>query len=160
VAFETRRLQAEAADAEALRKANELRTALLAAVSHDLRTPLASIKASATSLLSEDVAFEPAAVRALLETIDEESDRLNALVGNLLDMSRLQTGALVVQAQPVGLEEVVALALASLPSASRAEVDVDESLPRVQADVALLERAVANLIGNALSFSPDDTVVR
>ncbi|MDQ6840229.1 MAG: DUF4118 domain-containing protein, partial [Actinomycetota bacterium] len=108
VALEARRLQREAAGAMSLAKANELRSALLAAVSHDLRTPLASIKAAATSMLAEDVAFEPSATKSLLETINEESDRLNALVGDLLDMSRLQSGALVSTSRPVGLEEVVA----------------------------------------------------
>src|SRR4029077_1501040 len=114
VAFAGRRLQAEAASANALAKANELRTALLAAVSHDLRTPLAAIKASATSLLSDDVNWDPASVKALLETIDDEADRLHSLVGNLLDMSRLQTGSLPIAARPVGLEEVVAGAVSSL----------------------------------------------
>ena len=97
VALETRRLQDEAAAAEALMQGNELRTALLAAVSHDLRTPLASIKTSSSSLLSADVSFTDEQARALLETIDEEADRLNNLVGNLLDMSRIQAGALVVK---------------------------------------------------------------
>jgi two-component system sensor histidine kinase KdpD len=154
VALEARRLQGQAAGASALAQANELRNALLAAVSHDLRTPLASIKACATSLLSEDVAFEPTATKELLATIDEETDRLNALVGNLLDMSRLQSGALVATTRPVGLEEVVASALASLSPAALVEVDVPETLPRVLVDPALLERAVANIIANAVGFSP------
>jgi two-component system sensor histidine kinase KdpD len=154
VALESRRLQAEAAGASALAKANELRTALLAAVSHDLRTPLASIKTAATSLLSDDVSFEPAAIRELLETIDEEADRLNRLVANLLDMSRLQTGALVVQARAVGLEEVVGSAVAELPSAPQIDVDVPESLPPVEVDPVLLERALVNIVGNAVGFSP------
>ena len=160
VALETRRLQAEAANASALAKGNELRTALLAAVSHDLRTPLASIKASATSLLSDDVAFDASATRELLGTIDAEADRLNNLVANLLDMSRIQTGAVAVQARPVGLDEIVALALAGLPSAERVEVDVPENLPRVNVDAALLERAIANVVDNALTFAPDGDVVR
>ncbi len=160
VALEARRLQGEAAGASALVQANELRSALLAAVSHDLRTPLASIKASATSLLSEDVAFEPAATKELLTTIDEETDRLNALVGNLLDMSRLQSGALVATTRPVGLEEVVASALASLSAAAAVDVDVAETLPRVLVDPALLERAVANIIANAVGFSPEGQPVK
>ena len=93
IAVERRRLRADVAAAAGLAEANELRTALLAAVSHDLRTPLASIKASVTSLLQRDVEWTGEATTEFLETIDEESDRLNALVGNLLDMSRLQTGA-------------------------------------------------------------------
>ena len=160
VALESRRLQREAANAAALGKANELRSALLAAVSHDLRTPLASIKAAATSLLSDDVAFAPDAVRALLETIDEEADRLNALVGDLLDMSRLQSGALVTTLRPVGLEEIVAAALSGLPPGAPVEVRVPETLPKVSADPGLLERALANIVENALTFAPPGTAVR
>ncbi|MDQ1466953.1 MAG: two-component system, OmpR family, sensor histidine kinase KdpD [Actinomycetota bacterium] len=160
VALESRRLQAEAAGAAALAQANALRTALLAAVSHDLRTPLASIKTAATSLLSEDVSFDPTATRDLLETIDDESDRLNRLVSNLLDMSRLQTGALIVQARAVGLEEVVGSAIAELPSAPPIEVDVPDTLPPVEVDPVLLERALVNIVGNALGFSPPGERVR
>ncbi|MBV9254197.1 MAG: sensor histidine kinase KdpD [Actinobacteria bacterium] len=160
VAIEAHRLQAEAATAEALAKANELRTALLAAVSHDLRTPLASIKAAATSLLGADVTFDQDTTDDLLRTIDLEADRLNHLVGNLLDMSRLQTGSLVVSVRPVGLEEVVAGAIASVQGAGGVRVDVPESLPEVLVDPALLERAVANLVENALRYAPRDTPVR
>jgi two-component system, OmpR family, sensor histidine kinase KdpD len=160
IALESRRLQGEAAQAETLARGNELRTALLAAVSHDLRTPLASIKAAATSLLSKDVEFEPAEVDELLATIDEETDRLNRLVDNLLDMSRLQTGALLISAEGVGVDEIVALAVASLPSAARIELDVPETLPRVVVDAALLERALANLLANSLAFSPDGQPVQ
>jgi two-component system sensor histidine kinase KdpD len=162
VAIESRRLQLEAAGAAALAKANELRTALLAAVSHDLRTPLASIKTAATSLLSDDVSFDPSATRALLETIDDESDRLNRLVGNLLDMSRLQTGALVVQARAVGLEEVVGSAISELGPAPAPGIDVDvpDSLPPVEVDPVLLERALANIVANAVRHSPPGERVR
>jgi len=161
VALAGRRLQAEAATAAALAKANELRTALLAAVSHDLRTPLASIKASATSLLSDDVNWDPAAEHDLLKTIDIEADRLNALVGNLLDMSRLQTGSLPISARAVGLEEVVAGAVSSLEaSETSVETDVPETLPLIQVDPALLERAVANLVENAIRHAPAGRPVR
>ncbi|MBV9412583.1 MAG: sensor histidine kinase KdpD [Acidimicrobiia bacterium] len=161
VALAGRRLQAEAATATALAKANELRTALLAAVSHDLRTPLASIKASATSLLSNDVTWDPAAERDLLKTIDIEADRLNSLVGNLLDMSRLQTGSLPISPRPVGLEEVVAGAVSSLGASDAAvETDVPETLPLIDVDPALLERAVANLVENAIRHAPAGKPVR
>ena len=161
LARQGRRLAAEAAGASALAKANELRTALLAAVSHDLRTPLASIRAAATALLSSDVHYEPDAAKELLQTIDQEAERLNSLVGNLLDMSRLQTGALSLNVQPVGVEELVAAAAIGLPYAgARLEIDVPETLPRVLVDPALTERAFANLIANALAFSPPESVVR
>ena len=126
-------------------------------MSHDLRTPLSSIKASVSSLLQRDVDFTPAATRELLETIDEGADRLNHLIGNLLDMSRLQTGALQLVMRDVGLEEVLPAALAGPRRARpRVELDVDETLPRVHADAALLERAIANVVENALAWSPPD----
>jgi two-component system sensor histidine kinase KdpD len=147
-------LSAGAREAVGLAAATELRTAILSAVSHDLRTPLAGIKASVTSLLQDDVDWTAEARREFLETIDEESDRLNALVGNLLDMSRLQTGALEVMTTSVGLDEVVPAALTSVAALPDAVVvDVPESLPRVEADPGLLERALANVVGNALRAS-------
>ena len=155
------RLEAEASEAGSLAAAGELRTAILSAVSHDLRTPLSGIKASVTSLLQDDVRWTPAQAREFLVTIDEESDRLNALVGNLLDMSRLQTGALEVSLIPVGVDEVIPAALASIGQrAARVDVDVDEAHPRVIADPGLLERALANVIANAIDHSPDGTPVR
>jgi two-component system sensor histidine kinase KdpD len=148
-------LEAEAQAAGALSAANELRSALLAAVSHDLRTPLAAIKASVTSLRQRDVEWTPEARDEFLATIDEETDRLDALVGNLLDMSRLQTGALEIRTAPVGLDEVLPAALASLGAPNGAvRLDVSDSLPRVLADRGLLERALANVIANAIRFSP------
>jgi two-component system sensor histidine kinase KdpD len=161
LALERRQLRAEAAVAAGLAEASDLRAALLAAVSHDLRTPLSSIKAAATSLLQQDVEWTPQATRELLATIDEETDRLNTLVGNLLDMSRLQTGALQLAMRDVGLEEVVPAAVKGLGERGDAvDVRVDEMLPRVHADAALLERAVANIIDNAVTWSPPDRPVR
>jgi hypothetical protein len=107
-------LEAEAGTVGALAAVNELRAALLSAVSHDLRTPISAIKASVTSLLQRDVEWTPSAQHEFLTTIDEETDRLNALVGNLLDMSRLQSGALEVRETPVGLEQVLPAALRSI----------------------------------------------
>jgi two-component system sensor histidine kinase KdpD len=160
-ATERRSLQAAAAQADRLAEANKLRTALLAAVSHDLRTPLASIKASVTSLLQRDIDWPPATKHEFLETIDAEADRLNSLVGNLLDMSRLQTGALELALRSVPLDEVVAGAVVGLGDRNApVDVDVPETLPPVKADPALLERAVANLVGNAVQWSPRDTRVR
>jgi two-component system sensor histidine kinase KdpD len=160
IAVQQRELRADAERAQGLAEANELRTALLAAVSHDLRTPLASIKASVTSLLQRDVDFSPSATRELLETIDEGTDRLDHLVGNLLDMSRLQTGALQLVMRDVGLDEVLPVAIAGLTQADRVDVDVDETLPRVRADAALLERAIANVVENAIAWSPSTARVR
>ena len=151
-------LEAEAQEAGALSAANELRSALLAAVSHDLRTPLAAIKASVSSLRQRDVEWPTEARDEFLATIEEETDRLDALVGNLLDMSRLQTGALDIAAAPVGLEEVLPAALTSLGAPNGAVLlDIDDTLPRVLADRGLLERALANVIANAIRFSPPGT---
>ena len=152
---ELEELEAEVQAAGVVSAANELRAAILSAVSHDLRTPLAGIKASVTSLLQDDVDWTPEARREFLDTIAEETDRLNALVGNLLDMSRLQTDALEIMPSHVGLEEVLPGALRSLAVADDTiELDVPETLPRVLADPGLLERALANLIDNAVRFSP------
>jgi two-component system sensor histidine kinase KdpD len=154
-------LEAEAMTAGSLSAANELRSALLSAVSHDLRTPLAGIKASVTSLLQQDVDWAPEARREFLATIDEETDRLNTLVGNLLDMSRLQTGALEISPTPVGLEEVLPAALRSLGAGGDSvDLDVADSIPRVLADPGLLERALANVIQNAVRFSPPGSPTR
>lgn len=159
--IETERLRAEAAQASVVAAADALRTAILRAVSHDLRTPLASIKASVTSLLADDVDWSERDRREFLDTIDEETDRLDTLVGNLLDMSRLESGAVEVNVRPTPLEETVAGALASLgPSAVAVEVDISEALPPALADGALLERAVANLVANARRFSPPGVPVQ
>jgi two-component system sensor histidine kinase KdpD len=156
-------LQASARAAEALllSRTDELRVSLLRAVSHDLRSPLASIKASVTSLLQRDVDWTEEATLEFLGTIDEESDRLDGLVANLLDMSRLQSGALEVAMRPVGFEEVVPAALASLSlPTDTVDIAFDETMPRVQADPALLERVVANLAANAITASGADGRVR
>ena len=135
--------------------ANELRAALLSAVSHDLRTPISAIKASVTSLLQQDVEWTSEARQEFLETIDEETDRLNALVGNLLDMSRLQAGALEISACRSASTRCYPRRFNSLGVADGSVVlDVPESLPRVLADRGLLERALANVISNAIRFSP------
>ncbi len=160
-AAEHERLQREAGRAEDLAAANTLRASLLQAVSHDLRTPLASIKATISSLRQRDVHWPPDTVAEFHQTIEEETDRLTAIVGNLLDMSRLQASALHVELQPVGVEEVALAAISSAgaPNGS-VEVDIPETLPDVLADAALLERALANIVGNALRHAPADAPVR
>ena len=150
-AAESARLQTEAAKASDLAAANTLRGSLLQAVSHDLRTPLASIKASISSLRQRDIDWAPDDIDEFQRTIEEETDRLTDLVDNLLDMSRLQASALDVALRPTSVEEAVLAAVASLGTAgSRVELDVPESLPDVAADPALLTTALANLVGNAL----------
>jgi two-component system, OmpR family, sensor histidine kinase KdpD len=161
VVLEHGRLQVEASRAHSLAEANELRTALLQAVSHDLRTPLASIKASVTSLCQPEIEWSEEDTAEFLRTIDEETDRLTNLVENLLDMSRINAGVLTPTVRPVALEEVVPAALASLGDrAATVDADLSESLPRVLADPALLERVLANIIDNAVRVSPPDKRVR
>jgi two-component system, OmpR family, sensor histidine kinase KdpD len=155
VALEQQRLTAEAEAARPIAAADRMRTALLAAVSHDLRSPLASAKAAVTSLRSPDVLWDAADTDELLATADESLDRLARLVENLLDMSRLQAGALAVHPRTAGLDEVVALALDAIgPAGLDITVDIPESLPAVRADPAILERVVVNLTENALRYSP------
>ncbi|RSM42217.1 histidine kinase [Actinoplanes sp. ATCC 53533] len=157
VALRQERLAAEAASAKPLAEADRMRTALLAAVSHDLRTPLASAKAAVASLRSADVDFDEHDRAELLATADESIDRLVRLVTNLLDMSRLQAGALGVTAIGVGAEEIVPRALDDLGPAGRSvRLHIPEDLPYLHADPGLLERIVVNLAGNALRHSPDD----
>jgi two-component system sensor histidine kinase KdpD len=154
-ALEGRRLADQAAAAE---EVDRLRTALLAAVGHDLRTPLAGVKAAVSSLRAQDVSWTAEESEELLSTIEESADRLEGLVANLLDASRLRAGALSVTLAPVGLDEVASRAVAGLPGRDRVRLEVDESLPAVQADSGLLERVVANLVENALRFD-DGTVL-
>ena len=155
VALRDRALHESAAEAELAREADELRTALLRAVSHDLRTPLASIKASVTSLLSPDIEWDEDQRLEFLSTVDTETDRLNRLVSNLLDMSRLQAGAVTLHQGAVVIDDVVANALASISHVpDTIAVDVPEDVPLVAADAELLERAVANVISNAIGWSP------
>jgi two-component system sensor histidine kinase KdpD len=150
-ALESDRLHAEAAEADSLARANQLRTALLDAVSHDLRTPLASIKAASSSLLSEQLTFGPEETRILIQTIDVEADRLNAMVENLLDMSRLRAGSLEVLDQSCEVGEIVETAVDSLgPRGELVQVAIPEALPHIRTDPMLLERAVVGLIDNAL----------
>jgi two-component system sensor histidine kinase KdpD len=155
VALHQERLTAEAATAKPLAEADRMRTALLAAVSHDLRTPLASAKAAVASLRSADVTFDDHDQAELLATADESLDRLSRLVTNLLDMSRLQAGAIGIAAIDVGADEVIPRALDDLgPDGKHVAVHIPEDLPYLHADPGLLERILVNLVANALRYSP------
>ena len=157
LAVDRLQLSQAAASAAQLSEVNETRTALLAAVGHDLRTPLATAKAVVSGLLSSDVDLSETDRSDLLHTADQSLDRLAALVDNLLDMSRLQAGAMSVLLQPTALDEVVARALDDLSlDTESAVVDVPETVPPVLADPGLLERVVVNLVANARRFSPPD----
>ncbi|MEV0374765.1 sensor histidine kinase KdpD [Streptomyces sp. NPDC050636] len=158
VVLDRQRLVGEAERAQELAEGNRIRTALLAAVSHDLRTPLASIKASVTSLRSDDVAWSEEDEAELLAGIEAGADRLDHLVGNLLDMSRLQTGTVTPLIRDTDLDEVVPMALGGVPEGS-VTLDIPEELPIVAIDPGLLERSVANLVENAVKYSPDGEAV-
>ncbi|WP_405982384.1 ATP-binding protein [Streptomyces sp. NBC_00158] len=155
VAVERARLAEAAAEIEPVKAADRMRTALLAAVSHDLRTPLAAGWAAIESLRASDVEFSEEDRDALLATADESMARLNRLVENLLDMSRLQAGALKLELRPTDLMEVVPAALDGLPAdAPAVDTRSIERAPAVLADPPLLERVVANLLGNAVRHTP------
>src|SRR5271154_6766644 len=145
---------AAALDRERLRTQAPQAEALLAAVSHDLRTPLASIKASVSSLRQTDVEWSEADQADLLATIEQNADRLDALIGNLLDMSRLHTGSLQPFLRPTAIDEVAPAALLGLDDSLRLEMAVPDGFPLVLADPGLLERILANLFSNALRYSP------
>ncbi|WP_326558261.1 sensor histidine kinase [Micromonospora sp. NBC_01796] len=157
LALRQERLAEEAATARPLAEADRMRTALLAAVSHDLRTPLASAKAAVTSLRSDEVDFDESDREELLATADESLDRLTRLVTNLLDMSRLQAGVLGLSLAPIGLEDAVPPVLDEMGEpARRVRVSLPAHLRAVLADPGLLERVLVNLVANALRFSPPD----
>lgn len=156
LALRQQRLSEQAAAAIPVAEADKLRTALLRAVSHDLRAPLASAKAAVRGLQTPDVVFEESDRQELLATADESLDLLARLVENLLDMSRLQAGALGVNSQPTSIAEVIPLAIDELgPTAGEVEIHLAEDLPEVIADPALVQRILANLLSNAaFKYSP------
>jgi two-component system sensor histidine kinase KdpD len=141
--------------ARPIARADRMRTALLATVSHDLRTPLAAAKAAVSSLRAGDVQLTAADHDELLATADESLDLLGYLVATLLDMSRLQAGALAVFPRPADLEEIVTRSLEYIgPQARAVRVDVPRELPAAMADPAIMERVIVNLAVNALRYSP------
>ncbi|HZE31445.1 MAG TPA: ATP-binding protein, partial [Actinoallomurus sp.] len=160
LALRQHRLAAEAEQVRPLAEADRMRTALLTAVSHDLRSPLASAKAAVESLRAADVTWTDAEREELLATANESLERLDRLVANLLDMSRLQAGLLGATTQPLMVEEIVPYAIDDLgPDGSAVRVQVPAGLPEVVADPALLERVLVNLISNAIRYGSADEPV-
>jgi two-component system sensor histidine kinase KdpD len=154
--LERQRLQREAAEAEIL-------SIILSSVSHDLRTPLSSIRMAATALLQADAQWDDAARRDLLETIDGESSRLARLVGNLLDLSRIQAGALQVRKEPHDVHEVVARAADAVVDrlrAHRVRTEVAPDLPLVPMDFTLIENVLVNLLDNSVRNAPEGSEIR
>ncbi len=158
--LQRRALQEAAGEAAVLARDNSARTALLSAVSHDLRTPLAGIKAAIGSLRSSEVTFSPEDEAELEAAIEDSADRLDALIGNLLDMSRLQAGALVASPRALDLGEVVPAAVAAVSEPDRVRWSLDPAARVVVADPGLLDRVLGNVIENALHHQPPPGRVR
>ena len=141
-----------------LAEGNKMRTSILRAVSHDLRTPLAGIKLAASSLRDRSVSFTPAEQQELLATIESGADRLDRLVSNLLDMSRITADSVAPFIAPVYWADAVSEALRGTGS-ERVRLLLPDNMPPVDADPGMLERVVANLVENALKYAPDSDVV-
>ncbi|WP_345006006.1 sensor histidine kinase, partial [Streptosporangium album] len=160
VALRQDRLRQEAEQARPLAEADKMRTALLAAVSHDLRTPLASARIAVDSLRSTEIEWSEEDRGELLATADESLVKLDRLVANLLDMSRLQAGALGLALQPVALDEIIPRSIDDLgPLRDRIEGDISPELPEVLADPSLTERILVNVMSNAVRYSPAEQKV-
>jgi two-component system sensor histidine kinase KdpD len=144
------------------RQTEKLQTALLSSISHDLRTPLVSITGALTSLLDKNSKLDDTTQNELLKTAHEESDRLNRLVGNLLDMTRIEAGALRISRKPCELRDVVGVSLEQLREkiGSRdIRVNIPKDFPEVCMDFSFMMKAFLNLIDNALKYSPQDTPI-
>jgi two-component system, OmpR family, sensor histidine kinase KdpD len=162
-ALDRARLDARARNAQLDAETNQLRAAMFSSVTHDLRTPLASIKAGVTSLLDTAVQHDPAQERELLTTILEETDRLNRLVGNLLDLARIRAGALTPSRQPGAMDEIVEVVLARMRSRLAGHVvtaDLPPSLPDVSVDPVQLDQVLTNLLENAGRHAPRGSEIR
>lgn len=157
------RLGEEARKTRVLEESDRLKTSLLSSVSHELRSPLAAIKASVSSLRSEEVEWESDARKELLTTVEEEIDHLNELVGNLLDMSRIEAGVLKPQKKPNLLSEIVSSVMARMRTQTQhfnLEVNVPEDLPLVNVDFLQMEQVFTNLISNSIKYSPVGSTIK
>ena len=162
VALERAEFAAEAADAEALRRTDRLRGALLNSVSHDLRTPLSTVLGSATTLIDYGATLADKVRKDLLVSIREEAERLNRYVGDLLDMTRLEGGALVTRKEWIDIRDVLRAAADQMRrrlGERRIDRDFPAQLSMVRADPALLEQALVNILENAIAYSPDGTTI-
>ena len=163
VAVERARLDAEARHARLESEASDLRAALFSAVTHDLKTPLSSVKAAVTSLLDDEVRLDRDDTRALLETIHAEADRLGRLLVNVLDLARIEARALEPHTERADVAELVGVVLQRLRptlDGRPVEVSIRDDLPEVAVDVVQIDQVLTNLVENALRFSPPDTPIR
>jgi two-component system sensor histidine kinase KdpD len=162
LALESMRMADQAREAELKAEADQLRAALFSSVTHDVKTPLASITASVTSLLHGDGTFSEVSTAEHLETIREEALRLDRLLGNLLDLSRLRAGALVPKKVSLAIDEVIekVVARAKRHDAGREiRINIRDELPEVDADVVQIDQLLTNLVENAAKFSPPGTAI-
>jgi two-component system sensor histidine kinase KdpD len=152
----------EASQAEILRATEKLQTALLNSISHDLRTPLASITGVLSSLRLDDGLLDPETRRELVETAFGEAERLNRLVGNLLDLTRLESGMLKISRQPCDIQDVIGSTLNALGSRLEGrpvQVSVPPDLPLVGLDYVLIQQVLVNLLDNAAKYAPENSPV-
>ncbi|KIS27421.1 histidine kinase [Arthrobacter sp. SPG23] len=156
--LELRQLASSRREVLRLAESNTMRTSILRAVSHDLRTPLAGIKLAVGSLLQKNVHYTPEQEQELLETIDECSDRLDLLVGNLLDMSRITSDAAKPLLRPVRWYDIIPAALHGTPAGS-VRVELPPNMPEIDADPGMLERVIANIVENAIKYAPGSDIV-
>jgi len=163
VAVERANLERSMREARVYAETEKLRAALLSSVSHDLRTPLASIIGSITSLLSYGKTYSESVRRDLMVTIQEEAERLNRFVGNLLDMTKLESGALELKRDWVVIGELIGAAIERIRRHNgprRIRIEVAPNLPMVRVDFVLMEQVLFNLLDNAIKYSPPDSTIR
>lgn len=149
--------------AQVLEESDRLKSAILSSVSHELRTPLSTIKAAASSLRDKEVGWDSPARLELIAAIDDEADHLNMLVGNLLDMSRIESGALKPKREWNILSEIVVGVLARMKHLAeeyQIKIDVPEDLPLLPVDYVQMEQVFTNLLSNSLKYAPSNTVIR
>ena len=163
LAFERAWFAEAEARAKVLEESDRLKSAILSSVSHELRTPLSTIKAAASSLRSKEVGWGSSASEELISAIDDEADHLNMLVGNLLDMSRIESGALKPKREWNILLEIVGSVLSRmkhLAEEHRITVEVSGNLPLLPVDYVQMEQVFTNLLSNSLKYAPANTVIR
>lgn len=159
--FERQRLQVSAARADALRETDRLKSNLISSVSHEFKTPLAAVTARVTGLLEEGASADGGRVREELEAVEEDLERLNASIGDLLDLSRLESDSWRPKPEPFEVPEILGTVLSRVPARERSRISfrLDDGLPVVDVDFAQLVRALLNIVENALAYAPDGTPV-